>query len=68
MKAAVQNPVPLSNQSLLRNSYTLTLFLSLGGLGTACAIIKGCSSPSRSLAEQFKISGAISKCCWSESC
>ena len=64
MKAAVQKPVPLSNQSLLRNSYTFTLFLSFGGgLGTACAIISGCSSPSNSSAEQFKMSGAMSRCC-----
>jgi hypothetical protein len=41
----VQKPVPLSNQSLLRNSYTFTRFFSFGGLGTACAIIGGCSPP-----------------------
>ena len=41
----MQKPVPLSNQSLLRNSYTFTLFFSFGGLGTACAIIRGCRPP-----------------------
>jgi hypothetical protein len=44
-KAAVQKPVPLSNQSLLRSSYTFTRFFSFGGLGTACAIIGGCRPP-----------------------
>lgn len=62
MKLAEQKPVPLSNQSLFLSSYTFTLFFSFGGLGTACAIIR-CSSPSNSSAEQFKMSGAMSRCC-----
>lgn len=34
----VQKPVPLSNQSLFRSSYTFTRFLSLGG-DTTSAIL-----------------------------
>ena len=35
----MQNPVPLSNQSLFLSSYTFTLFLSFGG-GATCAIAR----------------------------
>lgn len=66
MKLALQNPVPRSNQSFCLSSYTFTLFLSCGLGAAACAII-GCSSPFNSSAEEFRMFGARSRCCWSDS-